>query len=134
MGSAIIHYSKNLNVREFVLLKTFEILNPLHAVIHHKRKPWGKSVADLLNYPETTLAHKLGIFLDVNHLEPVDKAEKHDAFHVLLGYGTDIKEEAGMQWFLMGNGKLSPFTLGTSALAAFVLPERFRQRHVPLPA
>lgn len=125
MSNVIIHYSAKLNRREWFLLKTFEILNPLHGIIHRHRKPWGKSVDELRSQPQNTLAYQLGNFLFENKLQPVPKAEKHDAYHVLLGYGTDIKEEAGMQFFLLGNGKRSPFTIGTSMLAAAVLPERF---------
>jgi hypothetical protein len=31
-----------------------------------------------------------------------------------------------MQFFLIGNGKISPFTVGTAAFAAIMLPEQWR--------
>jgi ubiquinone biosynthesis protein Coq4 len=56
-------------------------------------------------YPAGTLGHE--------RLQPVDRGERHDAFHILPDFSTSLDEEATMQFFLVGAGKISPFALAT---------------------
>jgi ubiquinone biosynthesis protein Coq4 len=117
----------NTNKREYYLLKFLNFITPLHTnLVRKNRVPWCLSTTDLLNFPAGTLGNSLGVFLHKHHLEPVAKAERHDCFHVLLNYGTSMKEETKMQWFLVGTGKLSLFTIGSALLALAVLPENFK--------
>jgi ubiquinone biosynthesis protein Coq4 len=126
MSSNIKINYQNTNLREYYLLKFLEWITPLHTkLIGAKRKAWQLSTADLLMYPAESLGFTLGQFLQANHLEPVPKAEKHDCYHVLLNYKTDMLSETQMQWFLVGSGKRTLFTTGAAILALLVLPERF---------
>jgi ubiquinone biosynthesis protein Coq4 len=126
MASGISINYNNTNRREYYLLRFLSWVTPFHASVFRRRRvAWGLNTADLCRFPTETLGHSLGLFLRRHNLEPVAKAERHDCFHVLLGFGASLKEETSMQWFLIGNGKLSLFTYGTAVLAILMLPEYF---------
>ncbi len=126
MKTIIIDYKKGIEIREKFLLWLLGVVIPVHARFYGGRKPWGLSASDLLGYPAGTLGNELGRFLKTEHLEPVDRVERHDAFHILLDFTTRVPDEAAMQFFLLGNGKVSPFTLGTALFSAAILPEHTR--------
>lgn len=117
-----VHYEPGRSVRERLVLFILEKLAPLHHTLCRKRKAWGLNSDQLIRFPKGTLGHTLGIFYKKQKFEPVPLAERHDVFHVLLGYSTQVKEEAAMQFFLLGNGKWSLFTVGTAIISASLFP------------
>ena len=125
MKTIHIKYQKARAVRERLLLYFFEKIGPVHERLHSTRQPWNLQREDLLQYRKGTLAWRLGFFLQMEDLQPIPRAERHDVFHILLGFGTDVPEEAAMQFFRLGNGQRSLFAFGTSMLAAAVLPEQW---------
>jgi hypothetical protein len=128
MKKIIINNYSSHSFREKILLTFLEKIMPLHTkYFRASREAWGYTTHDLLMHPPNTLAGQLGLFLNKHQLEPVPKAERHDCFHVLLGFKTDVASEASMQWFLMGSGKKSIFTYGTALLSLLVLPEHYKQ-------
>ncbi len=120
-----ISYAKSNNWRETILLKFFESIGPLHDVLYKHRPNWNVSTAMLLAMPAHSLGYGIGKFLQADNLEPIPRAERHDVFHVLLQYGTTVREEAGMQFCILGAGKHSPSVLSTIALAIVFLPEHW---------
>ena len=96
---------------------------PLHALFYKKRKPWNLRTEDLIQYPAGSLGNKLGNFLRDEQLQPIPRIERHDAFHLLFDFTTQIQDEVAIQYFLIGNGKISPFPIITSIFAALILPE-----------
>ena len=46
-----------------------------------------------------------------------------------MDYKTQLKEEAGLYFFLFGNGKRSIFAIGTVLFAAIVLPDHWIYLH-----
>jgi ubiquinone biosynthesis protein Coq4 len=122
----IIEYKQDHSTREKLLLWLLGNVIPIHAKIYYKRPSWNLSANELKQYPENTLGNKLGNFLIQEKLEPVPKVERHDAYHILLDFDTTLKDEAAMQFFLIGNGKISPFTLGTAFFTSFFMPERLK--------
>ena len=76
----------------------------------------------LLKFPIGTLGNTLGKFYQKQHFEPIPKAERHDVFHVLLGYSTNVTDEAALQFFLLGNGKPSFLTIGTCIITSVLFP------------
>jgi len=122
----IISYKKEYNLRERILLWLLGNVIPLHSRVYKKRKVWGMTREDMLQYPEGTLAHELGLFLKQEQLQPVERVERHDAFHILLDFSTNLNDEAAMQFFLVGNGKISPFTVATASFTALVMPDKWR--------
>ncbi len=123
MDKIIIEYKEHHSFRERMLLWLLGVTISIHAKFYFRRKKWGLSTNELLQYPTDTLGKRLGLFLQTEKLEPVDKVERHDAFHILFEFTTNIRDEAAMQFFLVGNGKVSPFTIGTALFAGLMLPE-----------
>ena len=125
MKPIIITYRPEYSFRERALLWLLGNVIPVHAKVYSRRPIWGMKREDMLQYPADTLGHELGLFLAREHLQPVDRVERHDAFHILLGFSTSLEDEAAMQFFLVGNGKISPFTLATAAFTALVMPDKW---------
>lgn len=126
MKPIIIKYKKEHNLRERMLLFLLGEVIPVHAKFYFKRPNWDLRMEDLVLFREGSLGRELGKFLKKEELQPVPKVERHDAFHILLGFSTHINDEAAMQFFLIGNGKISPFTLGTAAFAGLVMPDQWK--------
>ncbi|MEY2830508.1 MAG: hypothetical protein RIQ33_2366, partial [Bacteroidota bacterium] len=112
-----------LSIREKMLLWLLDNVVTVHSKFYPNRKNWNLTTADLLNYPDKTLGKELGLFLEKEKLEPVEKIERHDAFHILFDFSTELKDEAAMQFFLIANGKISPFTLATAIYTTIVMPD-----------
>ena len=68
----------------------------------------------------------MSLFLDENGFEVNPKMESHDVFHVITGYGTEMHEEAAMQFFLIGNGKKSKLARISACVGFAVFPEYWR--------
>ncbi|PZF74156.1 hypothetical protein [Taibaiella soli] len=126
MKDVIIEYKEQHSLRERMLLWLLGRVVPVHARFYEKRAPWGFTRADLQTYAPGTLGHELGNFLEAESLEPIDRIERHDAFHILLGFSTKLHDEAAMQFFLLGNKKISPFTLGTAAFCIATMPDYWK--------
>lgn len=70
-------------------------------------KAWDINKQELLNYPEESLGFHLGQFLQKNNFDIQPKLEDHDIIHVLTNTGISVRDEIGMQYYLLGNGKNS---------------------------
>lgn len=90
------------------------------------KKPWGISSQDLLNYPKDTFGYHLGAFLQKNGFELLPKVERHDAYHLLTGYGTNVEDEIALQYVCFGNGKRSAYLLGVLLIGTCILPEYYK--------
>ncbi|MES2592820.1 MAG: Coq4 family protein [Bacteroidota bacterium] len=99
-----------------------QILGPLVFNFGTKEKAWNLTTADFLRFPEGTLGKALGESLREARLEPIAHAESHDVYHVLFDYSTTLKDEVGLQFFLLGNGKTSIAAIGVSIGAWFIFP------------
>ena len=121
----IVEYHKKLSFREKLVLWMLEKSAPLHYHFCSKRKTWNLNSDDLLNFPKGTLGNELGLFYKSQNFEPIPKAERHDVFHVLLDYTTGVIDEAAMQFFLLGNGKISVFTFGTAIISTIFFPTKW---------
>ena len=49
--------------------------------------------------------------------------QKHDVFHMLTGYGTQVEDEIALQYLCLGNGKRSLYLIGAITLGTLILPE-----------
>ncbi|MBC7552810.1 MAG: hypothetical protein H7257_02400 [Taibaiella sp.] len=123
MKPIIIEYKKEHDLREKMLLWLLGNVVEVHARAYSGRKPWGLKREDLLTFAPGTLGNELGHFLQREDLQPVDKIERHDAFHILLDYSTQLSDEAAMQYYLIANGKKSPFTVATALFTGMVMPD-----------
>lgn len=115
------------NFREKLCAWMFEVSKfPYAFLFKRKKEPWNLSSSELLTYPPYTLGYKVGEFLQENRFELIDKLESHDVYHVLTGMSTSVKDEVGMQFLLMGNGKRSFYLFSTVTICLFLLPEYFK--------
>lgn len=90
---------------------------------YKKKKAWGLTNEDLLKYPNDTFGFHLGTFLQSNGFELLPKVERHDAYHLLTGYGTNVEDEIALQYLCFGNGKRSPYLIGVLIVGTFILPD-----------
>lgn len=126
MKTIEINYQSENTLRAKAVLWLLEKSVPLHAQLNKQRLAWNLSSDDLLKYEEGSLGNTLGLFYKKEKFEPIPKAERHDVFHVLLGYSTNVIDEAAMQFFLWGNGKPSFFTVGTCLITVILFPNKLK--------
>lgn len=115
-----------MNNREKLCAWMFEVTKkPYSALFKRKKEAWNLTSKDLLTFNEGSLGHEVGLFLKTNKIELIDKLESHDVYHVITGMETTVKDEVGMQFLLLGNGKRSVYLFSTIGICLFLLPEHF---------
>lgn len=87
------------------------------------KKPWGITSEELLEYSEETFGFQLGKMLQENNFELIPKVERHDAYHLLTGYGTKVEDEIALQYLCFANGKRSLYLYGVIIVGTLILPE-----------
>ena len=116
-----------MNIREKVCVLLFEKSKIPYARIFKRHKtPWEVSRADLLAMEPETLGHALGKFLAKNHFHLIPRLERHDAYHVLTDYGTEVKDEIALQFLCFGNGKRSKYLWMVMTIGALLNPEHWK--------
>lgn len=117
---------KPKSFREKISWKIAYGLKPLYFFMRKNRKPWNITLESISEMPEGTLGNDIALFLKKHKLKLMPKAEFHDTYHVLFDYGTDIKEEACVQFVPLGNGKTSLPYLACTFVSALFYPEYWR--------
>ncbi|MBD3638811.1 MAG: hypothetical protein HUJ25_15770 [Crocinitomicaceae bacterium] len=113
-----------MKIREKICAWLFEASKKPYAFIFKRnKKAWSQTSSQLLQFPEGTLGKKVGEFLRKNQFELLDKLESHDVYHVITGMSTSVKDEVGMQFLLLGNGKRSLYLFSTVSICILLLPE-----------
>ena len=130
MKPIIIKYKTEYSLRERFILFVLSVYVPIYKLIVHKRNSWNLKKHDLLQFPEKTLGNELGLFLQREELEIIDKIESHDVFHLLLDYKTKVIEESAMTFFLIGNGKVSIYTIGSAVFSVIFYPLCYKPRNL----
>jgi len=90
-----------------------------------KKQPWGITNEDLLAMPVDCYGYRLGCFLEGNGFDLIPKVERHDAYHVLTGFGTSQEDEIALQYLCFGNGKRTPYLFAVLLLGTLILPDYF---------
>lgn len=103
----------------------FEHSQKVYTKMFKHHKPWGVGRKELLNYPEASFGRHLGEFLDQNNFELIAKVERHDAYHTLTGFGTNVEDEIALQCLCYGNGKRSLYLYGAMILGIIILPDYY---------
>jgi ubiquinone biosynthesis protein Coq4 len=111
------------SLREKLIETLFNASVKPYQFLRRRRTSWQLNRTQLLAMPVETLGHDVGQFLEAHDFHVMDKCESHDVFHVLLNYPTDVPNEIGMQYFLLGNGRHSWYTWLTVLLGGAILPE-----------
>jgi len=109
-------------MRRKLIIWLFEKSEKIYTAFKKKKK-WDVTRKELLTYPIETLGFQLGAFLTKNNFELIPKVERHDAYHVLTGYGTEVQDEIALQYLCFGNGKRSLYLFGVIAIGTILLPE-----------
>lgn len=116
-----------MNTREKICAWLFEITKTPYAFVFKRNKEaWKLNSTILLTYPVGSLGHEVGLFLQKNNIELIDKLESHDVYHVITDMSTSVRDEVGMQFLLLGNGKHSVYQFSTIGICIFLLPEHFK--------
>ncbi|MFC6223222.1 hypothetical protein ACFP2F_08210 [Hymenobacter artigasi] len=125
MKAIVITSREESSLRERAMMWLLSNVVSVHAKVYRRRPIWGLKREDMLRYPAGSLGHELGLFLTREGLQPVDRIERHDAFHILLDFNTTMDDEAAMLCFLVANGKNSPFTLAATLLMVLAMPDKW---------
>ena len=88
------------------------------------QQPWRVQQHELKSYPQGSLGQALFHFLEEHHYTLQALAETHDVFHVLVGIPTTVKDEIGLQYLLLGNGKRSPFLVLAVLTGLLLMPDK----------
>lgn len=111
-------------LRSKLLIFLFNISKPIYrAVFKFSDKAWTVNLNDLSKKAPGTLGKDLYNFLTQHGFSIEPKLESHDVGHVLLGYDTDVIDEVCMQYFYLGSGKRSIYSVLTVFLGFFILHE-----------
>jgi len=109
--------------RKLLIIRLFEVSKTIYTYAFKNHKPWGIYKTELLTYPDDSFGKHLGLFLEKNNFELIPKVERHDAYHVLTGYGTKVEDEIALQYLSLGNGKHSPYLYGAIIIGTILLPD-----------
>lgn len=116
-----------LALRAQLLVYLFEFSKPIYRFsFKYFAKPWRTTKSDLAQFKAPSLGYHLYQFLNTHEFEVEAKLESHDVGHVLLGYDTDVVNEICMQFFYLGSGKKSIYSLLTTVLGYLIVPEYFK--------
>lgn len=110
-------------MRKRFIIWLFEKSQRIYTAFFKNNKPWGIYKVDLLEFPQGSLGKHLGHFLDENTFEIIPKVERHDVYHVLTGYGTQVEDEIALQYLCYGNGKRSLYLYCVITIGTLILPD-----------
>ncbi len=115
-----------MTLRKQFIAYLFEISQNVYTRYFKTQAPWKTSKEGLLMYPKGTFGNALGTFLNTHGYELIPKVERHDAYHVLTGYGTTVEDEIALQYLCYGNGKRSLYLYGVLVLGTLIMPDYYR--------
>lgn len=88
---------------------------------------WPYPLESLRHFPAGSWGYELAHFLQSRGLSFLPKYESHDAFHVLLGYETNVPGELRLQAFMFGNRSASVAGRVLLLLGCGLMPELWPQ-------
>lgn len=112
-----------MNKRKKLITWLFEKSQIIYTNYFKKNKPWGLTKLKLLKFPKDSFGYHLGVFLDENDFDLIPKAERHDAYHILTGFGTKVEDEIAQQYLCFANGKRSLYLFAVLILGTIILPD-----------
>ena len=112
-----------MKIRKQFIIWLFEISKTIYTYLFKHHEAWSVTKKDLLTLPNDSFGYHLGVFLDDNNFELIPKVERHDAYHTLTGYSTNVEDEIALQYLSYGNGKRSPYMYGAIVLGSILLPD-----------
>lgn len=114
-------------MKDYIIEQLYKMIKePYESMFKTKAKSWDLTIEDYLKNKEETLGYKLGSFLNAHNYGIQPKLEEHDVFHVLTNTGITVVNEIEMQFYLLGNGKKSPFVFIVIATGIFFYPFNYK--------
>jgi ubiquinone biosynthesis protein Coq4 len=113
-------------MKEIIIEKLYKIVKVPYEYFFKNQKAWDVTISDFINLPEESLGFHLGCFLLKYNLEPQPRLEEHDIYHVLTNTGVLVTDEINMQFYLLGNGKKTPFVFMVIATGLVFYPFRIK--------
>lgn len=98
-----------MKTKEIIIEKLYKTIKIPYQYFFKNSSGWNLTIYDYLKNKEGSLGNVLGKFLLNNNYEIQHQLEEHDVYHVLTHTGITVKDEIDMQFYLLGNGKRSPF-------------------------
>jgi len=112
-----------MKIREQICIWLFEKSKTPYANYFKKNEAWDLTRFELLKFPADSLGYELGLFLNENNYRLIPKLEKHDAYHLITGYKTNVKDEVALQYFFLGSKKRSLYLYAVVIIGGMLLPE-----------
>lgn len=112
---------KSIRSKLLVLL-THTIALPILKIIR-KKKIFPYSMEKLSALPYETVGNELWQVLNEQNLRLLPYYEKHDIKHVVLQYPFTDEGEVSLQFFMLGNGRISFRVLSTVIYGVITMPE-----------
>ena len=114
-------------MKEIIIEILYRIIKVPYQFFFKNSNPWTITTKELLQYPQESLGFHYGCFLLKYNFNIQSSLEEHDAYHVLTNTGITVKDEVDMQFYLLGNGKRSPFVFIVIATGLLFYP--FELKH-----
>ncbi|WP_333600609.1 Coq4 family protein [Flavobacterium sp.] len=96
-------------MKDLILEQLYEVSSRYYIKYFRKNNPWNITTKELLQYPQESLGFHLCCFHLQYNLEMKPNLEEHDIIHVLTNTGVSVADEVSLQYYLLGNGKKSPY-------------------------
>src|SRR5262245_21284675 len=96
-------------MKDHLIELIYKTIKKPYQLLFKNNTAWNLTIEDYLKCPEGSLGNQLGHLLNRNNYSIQPQLEEHDVFHIITRSGTTVKEEIKMQYYLLGNGKRSPF-------------------------
>lgn len=106
-------------MKEIIIETLYRIIKVPYQYLFKQTKAWDITIQDFLKLPQDSLGFHYGCFLLKYNFNIQASLEEHDVYHVITNTGISVKDEIDMQFYLLGNGKKSPFVfivIGTGIL------------------
>lgn len=115
-------------MKDIIIETLYKIIKkPYQMLFKKETKAWDLSIQDFIQKPERSLGFHLGCFLLKHKFEIQPQLEEHDVYHVLTNTGITVKDEIDMQFYLLGNGKRSPFVFIVILTGILFYPSAYRK-------
>ncbi|MGX7666082.1 hypothetical protein [Flavobacterium pedocola] len=109
-------------MKDLIIETLYKTIKKPYQIMFKKNKAWNLTIEDYMTNPRESLGYQLGTFLKANNFDIQQELEEHDVYHVLTRTGTTVKDEILMQFYLLGNGKHTPFVYIVIMTGIFFYP------------
>lgn len=113
-------------MKEIIIETLYRIIKVPYQFLFKSTKAWNVSIQDFLKLPQDSLGFHYGCFLLKYNFNIQASLEEHDVYHVLTNTGISVKDEIDMQFYLLGNGKKSPFVFIVIATGILFYPFEYK--------